>query len=416
MEIVADRLTEMSSLLRPAVWPAGVLLVTTALALTACAGEAEDTSAPATPAATATTATPATPTPEGSATTEGTASPDDQSTPVSPTVAPDCPGVTRVTLTVPGSSGPRFAGYYAALHHGHYSATCLDVAIITAASAPEALATLSAGTADIAVSPLGEGLQARESGSPIVNVAQVFQRSGTIQVSFASAGIDSPSAFRGKRIGLGASGGWEVLAATAKAGLDPVADTSLTAGGGIDALLAGQVDAAAAEIYDGYQRLLGQPNPAGDGALTADDLTVIDSQAEAVGLLPDGLWVGADHVADGAEADAVQRFVTASLQGWIDCRDDAEACAALPDISPDGDTELGTRMMQAVNALVWPSPLGVGVMDPAARDRTVQVALVTKDLEGGRLITQAPDDGALMTTFATGADAQLSAEGRNVTG
>lgn len=405
MEIVAYRLVGMRSLLRPATGRAVVLLMTATVALSACAGGADDSTTPEASAPAATTPTP-----------EGSPAQAEESASAAPSVAPDCPGVTRVTLTVPGTSAPRFAGYYAALHRGHYSAACLDVAIITAASAPEALATLSAGTADVAVSPLAEGLQARESGSAVVNVAQIFQRSGTIQVSLVSAGIDSPAAFRGKRVGLGTSGGWEVLAATAKAGLDPVADTSLTPGGGVEALLAGEVDAAAAQTYDGYQRLLGKPNATGDGTLTAQDLTVIDYQADGVGLLPDGLWVGADHVADGAEADAVQRFVTASLRGWIDCRDDAAACAALPDLSPDGNTELGTRMVQAVNALVWPSPLGVGVIDPATWDRTVQVALVTKDLEGGRLITQPPDEGAMVTNFATEADAQLSAQGINVTG
>lgn len=410
MEIVADRLAEMRSLLNPAVGRTFVVLAAAALAMSACAGGADDMSAPETAASVPGTPTPASPTPDGSGTQA------DESTSAPPSIAPDCPGVTRVTLTVPGTSAPRFAGYYAALHHGHYTTACLDVAIITAASAPEALSTLSAGTADVAVSPLAEGLQARESGSAIVNVAQVFQRSGTVQVAMASAGIASPADFRGKRVGLGASGGWEVLAATAKAGLDPVADTSLTAGGGIDALVAGEVDAAAAQTYDGYQRLMGQPNPSGEGTLSAQDLTVIDYQAEGVGLLPDGLWVGADHVADGAEADAVQRFVTASLRGWIDCRDDAVACAALPELSPGGDIELGTRMVQAVNALVWPSPAGVGVIDPVSRDRTVQVALVTKDLEGGRLITRAPDEGAIVTNFATEADAQLSAQGLNITG
>lgn len=328
----------------------------------------------------------------------------------------DCPGLTRMTLTVPGTSAPRFAGYYAALSRDYYADACLDVAIITATSAAEALATLAGGTADAVVAPLAEGLRAREAGSAVVNVAQVFQRSGTVEVSFTSAGIDSPDGFRGKRVGLGSTGGWEVIAAASKAGLDPVADTTLVPGGGVDTLLAGEVDAAAVQTYDGYQRLLGQPQPDAGTPITPDDLNVIDYAADGVGLLPDGLWVGSDRLADGAGADAVQRFVTSSLRGWIDCRDDAAGCAALPDLAPGGDIELATRMVQAVNALVWPSPLGVGVIDPAQQSRTVQVALVTKDLDGGRLITREPDEQAITTAFATEADAQLTAQGLNVNG
>jgi NitT/TauT family transport system substrate-binding protein len=328
----------------------------------------------------------------------------------------DCPGVTRLTLALPGTSAPRFAGYYAALQRGYYTDACLDVAIITAESAPEALGTLAQGAADVIVSPLAEGLRARESGSAVANIAQIFQRSGTIQVSFASTGITSATDFRGKRVGLGSTGGWEVIAATSKAGLDPVADTNLTSGGGIDALLRGEVDAAATQTYDGYQRLLGQPMPASGSPMTPGDLSTISYESDGLGMLPDGLWASSDATTDSARADALQRFVTASLHGWIDCRDDAASCAGLPDLSPGGDTELGTRMVQAVNALVWPSPLGVGVLDPVTRDRTVQVALVTKDLEGGRLITQSPDDQSYVGTFAAEANAQLSAQGLNVTG
>ena len=412
MEIVADRLTEMRSHPRAGAARPILLITTGVLALVglgACASSSDDQ------AADSTAATPASGSSAPPALEESAAA-DDAPPSTAPSAAADCPATTRLTLTVPGTSAPRFAGYHAALQRGLYSAACLDVAIITAADAPQALATLSAGTADLAVSPLAEGLRVRESGSAIVNVAQVFQRSGTIQVSLVASGIDTPAAYRGKRIGLGGAGGWEVLAATAKAGLDPVADTTLVAGGGTEALLAGEVDAAAAQTFDGYQRILGRPHPTTGQPLSAQDLTVIDYQADGVGLLPDGLWVGADRTTDAAGADAIQRFVTASLRGWIGCRDDAAACAALPDVAPGGDIELGTRMVQAVNALIWPSPLGVGVIDPVTRDRTVQVALVTKDLEGGRLITREPDEGSIITTFATEADSQLAAEGLNVTG
>lgn len=389
--------------LRPAVLVAAAGVA--ALALTACGGPSDET------------------TPTGSPTPSGASMPPEDAGPEStaaattpPPETADCPQTARVTLAVPGPSGPRFAGYYAALDRGYYSGACLDVAIITSDASPEALAELGAGTADVAVAPLAEGLRARESGSALVNVAQVFQRSGTIQVSLASAGIEGPSDFRGQRVGLGRSGGWEVLAATSKAGLDPVADTTLVTGGGIEALLAGDVDAAAALTYDGYQRLLGQPSPTTGAPLSPEDLRVVDYQADGVALLPDGLWARSDRVDDAAGADALQRFITASLRGWIDCREDPGGCAALPGIAPSGDVQLASRMVEAVNALIWPSPLGVGVIDPAARDRTVQVALVTKDLDGGRLITRAPDEGAIVTGFASEADAQLSSQGLNVTG
>jgi len=43
--------------------------------------------------------------------------------------------------------------------------------------------------------------------------------------------------------------------------------------------------------------------------------------------------------------------------------------------------------MNEINALIWPSPNGIGMMDQAAWDRTVQIAT------DGKIITKAPVDG-----------------------
>jgi NitT/TauT family transport system substrate-binding protein len=44
-------------------------------------------------------------------------------------------------------------------------------------------------------------------------------------------------------------------------------------------------------------------------------------------------------------------------------------------------------MMNEINALIWPSPAGIGIMDQAAYDRTVSVATE------GKVLTKAPVDG-----------------------
>ena len=50
-----------------------------------------------------------------------------------------------------------------------------------------------------------------------MNIAQVFQRSGTLQVSFKEAGITSPSDFAGKTIGnWGFGNEYEIFAALAR--------------------------------------------------------------------------------------------------------------------------------------------------------------------------------------------------------
>ena len=54
-------------------------------------------------------------------------------------------------------------------------------------------------------------------------------------------------------------------------------------------------------------------------------------------------------------------------------------------------------MMNEVNALIWPSPNGIGILDKAAWDRTVATATA------GKILTKAPADGAYRTDLAQAA-------------
>lgn len=339
----------------------------------------------------------------------------DSPAPTAAAPAADCPTVASVTVALPSLPSPRFAGYYASRTAGYFRQDCLDVAFLNVDGPEASIAALAEGTADVAVASVPAGLSARESGAAVVNVAQVFQRSGQVEVSLTTTPIPSPADFRGQRIGLGEDGGWEVIAEASKAGLDPVADTTLVSPGNAEALLTGEVTAAATQTYDGLARLIGQPHPSTGAALTGEDLTVIDSNAQGVALYADGIWTRQDVVDGEGSAETLQRFLIAALRGWIDCRDDATACAALPDIAPDDD-DLGLRMMEAVNRLVWPSPSGVGIVDPGLWSQTVNVALVTKNLDGDRLITRTPEGNPYVTRFAETALDVLSSEGHSPAG
>ena len=50
--------------------------------------------------------------------------------------------------------------------------------------------------------------------------------------------------------------------------------------------------------------------------------------------------------------------------------------------------------MNEINKLIWPSPDGIGIIDPAAWDRTVEIAQNTPNLEGATVLTAPPTDGA----------------------
>jgi len=104
------------------------------------------------------------------------------------------------------------------------------------------------------------------------------------------------------------------------------------------------------------------------------------------------------------------KFVAASIQGWAFCRDNAEACR---DIVVAKGSTLGAGhqlwQMNEVNKLIWPSPMGAGMIDSAAWDRTVTLAQGTKNLEGSTVLTKAPTDGAYTNDIVTAAYAILDA-------
>jgi NitT/TauT family transport system substrate-binding protein len=54
-------------------------------------------------------------------------------------------------------------------------------------------------------------------------------------------------------------------------------------------------------------------------------------------------------------------------------------------------------MMNEVNALVWPSPNGIGVLDQAAYEQTVETATA------GEILTAEPSDDAIRTDLVEAA-------------
>jgi NitT/TauT family transport system substrate-binding protein len=333
--------------------------------------------------------------------------------------AGECTELTPVSLQLQWFVQAQFGGYYAAKDKGYFEEQCLDVTIIEGGVDIVPQTVLAQGGADYAISWVPKALASREQGAMITNVAQVFQRSGTLQVSFKEKNITSAADFKGKKIGnWGFGNEYEVFAAITKAGLDPAADVELV-GQQFDmlALLNGEIDAAEAMTYNEYAQVLEAVNPETGELYQPEDFNVVNYNDEGVAMYQDAIWASEERLADPAYQDTTQRFVTASLKGWVFCRDNAQECA---DIITANGSKLGAShqlwMMNEVNKLIWPSPAGVGVIDEALWSQTVNVALNTKNLEGATIITAEPAAEAWTNQFAEAANAALTAEGLNTTG
>ena len=331
----------------------------------------------------------------------------------------ECVTPTPVKLQLQWFTQAQFAGYYAALENGYYTDMCLDVTILEGAVDITPQTVLANGEADFAISWVSKALASREGGANIVDIAQVFQRSGTLQVSFKDAAIATSADFKGKKIGnWGYGNEFEIFAALTKAGLDPAKDVTLVQQQfDMSGLLAGDIDAAEAMTYNEYAQVLETMNPATNALYTADDLNVVSYEAEGVGMLQDAIWADGHRLFDTNYNATAVKFVAASLMGWAFCRDNAQACT---DIVVAKGSKLGAThqlwQMNEVNKLIWPAPAGVGMIDEAAWTRTVDLSQTAKNLEGGTVLTKAPDAAAHTNEIVTAALALLTEKGIDING
>ena len=329
-------------------------------------------------------------------------------------------GLTKVSLQLQWFSQGQFAGYIAARDKGFYEDAGLDVEILEGGVDIVPQTALASDQVDFAIAWVPKALASREQGAGITNVAQVYQRSGTLQVAFAESGITSAADLAGKNVGnWGFGNEFELFAGMAESGLDPASDVTLVQQQfDMNALLAGDIDAAQAMTYNEYAQLLEAENPATGELYTAEDFTVVDWNDEGTAMLQDAIWASTERLAsDPAYEETTVAFLKASLQGWIYCRDNAEECR---DLVVAAGSQLGAShqlwQVNEVNKLVWPSPDGIGTIDQAAWDQTVDVALTTVNDQGSTVITTAPDPEAFTNEYVEQALEQLEADGLDITG
>jgi NitT/TauT family transport system substrate-binding protein len=319
----------------------------------------------------------------------------------------DCETVDSVSFQLQWAIQAQFAGYIAARDLGIYDRYCLDVELIETGVDIPPQQPLADGDVDFAIAWVPKALATREAGADIVNIAQMFQRSGTLQVSFVDAGITSPEDFEGRTIGnWGFGNEYEIFAALAQAGLDPATDVSLVQQDfNMAGLLDGSIDAAEAMTYNEYAQVLEAVNPDTGELYKPEDLNVISYEEVGVGMLQDAIWADESRLADEPEyADIATRLLAASIEGWVHCRDNPEECR---DIVVAAGSQLGNShqlwQMNEVNKLVWPAPEGIGYINGDAWNRTVEIAINTPSLEGATVLTEEPSEGSYTNDIVTAA-------------
>ncbi|NQX27748.1 ABC transporter substrate-binding protein [Microbacteriaceae bacterium VKM Ac-2854] len=325
-----------------------------------------------------------------------------------------------VSLQLQWVAQAQFAGYYAALDQGYYEDEGLDVTILEGGGDIVPQDVLAGGDADYAISWVPKVLGSIEQGAEITDVAQIFERSATTQISFKDAGITSPADLKGKNVGSWGYGNeWELFAGMQKDGVN-LGDISLVQQAfDMNGFLAGDIDAAQAMTYNEYAQVLETVNPDTGELYTPDDLNVINWNDVGTAMLQDAIWADANKLADDeAYADQTVRFIKASIKGWVYARDNPEEAA---DIVTAAGSTLGTShqlwMTNEVNKLIWPSASGgIGMIDEAAWSQTVDIAKTTKNETGATIITDDPPATAYANEYVEKALAELADEGVDTEG
>jgi NitT/TauT family transport system substrate-binding protein len=304
-----------------------------------------------------------------------------------PSVGVGGPGgtLTPVKFQLQWVAQSQFAGYYAAADQGYYRNAGLDVSFLLGGPNINNVQVVATGGADIGTAWLPNMLQSREGGTDLVSIAQVFQRSGTRMASFKAANITTPASMAGKKIGSWLGGNEpELFAALTKASLDPTKENVIKQNFDMSGLLKGDLDVAQAMIYNEYAQVLEAKNPATGQLYQPADLNVVDFNDPSVGtaMLQDQIFATDKWLKTGNNADVAAKFLEASFRGWIYCRDNAQKCV---DIVLAKGSQLGAShqawQMNEINALIWPSPNGIGLLDKALYDQTTQIATTYKVLK-----------------------------------
>ncbi|MDT7710490.1 MAG: NitT/TauT family transport system substrate-binding protein [Pseudonocardiales bacterium] len=333
---------------------------------------------------------------------------------------PAAGGLKPVSLQLQWFTQGQFAGYLAAKEMGYYSDQGLDVTIKEGGVDIVPQTVLAQGQADYAIAWVPKALASREQGAGITDVAQVYQRSGTRQVSFKEKNITGPAQLAGKKVGnWGFGNEFELFAGMSQAGIVPATGVTLVQQQfDMQGLLSGDIDAAQAMSYNEYAQVLEAKNPATGQLYQPSDFNVINWNDVGTAMLQDAIWANTEKLSDPVYQDTTTRFIAASLKGWVYCRDNVQACR---DIVVKAGSKLGAShqlwQINEVNKLIWPSPAaGAGTIDTAAWAQTVKVARTAVNADGQTVLTKDPDAQAYTNDYVSKAIDMLKAQGVDVVG
>ena len=325
------------------------------------------------------------------------------------------PSLTNISIQLQWVPQAQFAGYYAALDLGYYKAAGLNVKLLNGGPQIVPGQVVASGRAQFGVNWLTALLAARDTGTQLVDIAQVFSRSGMTELTWKSSGISSIAKMKDKKVANWLGGDqYELFAALTKNGMDPAHNKGVTIVQqpfDMGLFINHQVDAASAMTYNELAQVLETKNPKTGKLFQLSDLNVLKMQNVGTGMLEDNLFSTASYLQSTAHQQIAEKVIGATLAGWIYCRDHVTQCVNFTlKAGPTLPRGHQMWMMNQINQLIWPNKDGIGIMDKASYAQTAKLL----QQFGG--IKKAPSAGAYRTDLAAAAVAGLKKQGLDVYG
>lgn len=280
----------------------------------------------------------------------------------------------QVTLQLKWLPQAQFAGYYVAQEKGFYQDEGLDVAIKPGGTDISPVQVIAGKSADVVVNWMPDALAAREAGVPLVNIAQVFDRSGMMLTCKKSSGVATPADLKGKTLGVWFGGNeYPFFNWMHKLGYKPDVDIKvLKQGFNVDPLLQNQAACISTMNYNEYWQLI-------DAGVKKEDLITFPYEDQGVSTLEDGLYVLAPNLKDPAFVAKMAKFLKASFKGWdyaVQHPKEAADIVVAQDASGAATEEVQQRQMENVAKLITNANTPkIGYLEPATYRRTIDVLL-----------------------------------------
>ncbi|MBN2331030.1 MAG: ABC transporter substrate-binding protein [Candidatus Aenigmarchaeota archaeon] len=229
---------------------------------------------------------------------------------------PDSSGLIQVRFRLQWTPQAQFAGYLVAKELGYYKDQGLDVEIRPAGPDLKPQNTVAAGSDDLAVGVANLIVASRSSGVPLKIIAQIFQDSANRYILKKENAIQSLHDLRGKKVGIWMGGDEaEFVAMLKTAGMTLNDVTVVPQGFSVAPFLNGEYVLSMVTTYN-------ELNQIRDQGITDDKLQIIAPGDYDAAIVGDALFTSERYIQENR--DVTQKFLNASLKGWIFCAENPE--------------------------------------------------------------------------------------------